>query len=541
MACVNGSAASLLQPNASRRCEPIERSAAPPVPPVYADARPLGALGSWNPCCNCFFSSLPDALIASEIFSHLSRSELGTASAVCSRFSFLAESPVLHRKIETGAPVSGTGLLQLLSQGRHQHTVSLRSTLKVESHDDCAALDDCSTLDFPRLTDLDLSGSKHAVGDSIATFVSRNSASLRRLNLDGVTGLSDAHLTTIFAGCSSLRHLSVAHCPQLSDTALHSLAASPCASSLLSLNLTGCSGMTGTGLMSALVEASTPRPENTRSRAASMSTWKNCEEDAGLRLLPSHGVTTSPSPSSVFSGSGSGSAGSVTLRLRHLRIRGLSHVNDPLLVAIAKCAPLLCELDAGAANPFGSSKPSPGCSDDSGAGVASTSTVTRHGLNAIARRCRGLLVLRLQGRSDISDDGIAEAVTLLPHLTTLDLRGCRRVAGGTVAALCAPSLLQRSLVELRLCGAHGTTDAHVGALACALPRLSLFDLSGCKSLSLAALRGVARQMGGGAASDQGVRARPTLWIGGIPSVLTAAGAAGGVASLFPRGVVARMF
>lgn len=79
---------------------------------------PLGQPGQWNPCCNCFFSSLPDSLLTSEILSYLTVPEKLVAASVSSRFNFLVEnSPSLWKHIQVSCtPASGIGLQRLLQR-----------------------------------------------------------------------------------------------------------------------------------------------------------------------------------------------------------------------------------------------------------------------------------------------------------------------------------------------------------------------------------------------------------------------------------------
>lgn len=67
----------------------------------YSGWTPLnqGSGGRWNPCCSCYFRSLPDSLIEKEIFSFLDLRSLLSASAVCTRWNYLAEQPHLWRTL----------------------------------------------------------------------------------------------------------------------------------------------------------------------------------------------------------------------------------------------------------------------------------------------------------------------------------------------------------------------------------------------------------------------------------------------------------
>ena len=235
-----------------------QSTAPPPSSPRYAGGLTLGSGGSWNPCCSCHFSALPDALIAAEIFACLTRTELvAVVPAVCTRWAFVAESPVLHRRIAADTPTTGRGLLRLISDGRGAHVGALRvRRLRVDSPADAAALGSAAVLPLPRLIDLDLSGSKHADGDALAAFVVCHAGRLRRLVLDGVTCLTDEHVCRIIgAAGGGLRHLSLARCPHLTDAVLGRLGDGACSPRLLSLNVGGCVGMSGDGVALFLMRA----------------------------------------------------------------------------------------------------------------------------------------------------------------------------------------------------------------------------------------------------------------------------------------------
>ena len=250
-------------------------------------------------------------------------------------------------------------------------------------------------------------------------------------------------------------------------------------------------------------------------------------------------------------------------KLRRLLVRGVRGLTDTLLLAVAATSPLLTELDAGHSNPFGRPAPLPltvpprlqqqpqqqlhpadpaapllsrtVISDSGGRSVGdgialpaptpsyltglasahppppSTSDVSDVGLAAVASACRGLTILRLQGRSGLTDGGVARSLALLPHLSSIDLRGCRDVGADTLAVLSGGGLWVGSgrstrqpppLRELNLAGCGRIDDGMLVRFSqsvaqargeCGRRRLLSLDVSGCYTLSLEVLRGVAAQ------------------------------------------------
>jgi len=90
----------------------------------------LGQPGTWNPCCNCFFSALPDTLISNEIFTYLNLSEKLHLASTSSRFNYIIENtPKLWKEIKVlYTPSSGIGLQRLLQRkGENIQSLILRN------------------------------------------------------------------------------------------------------------------------------------------------------------------------------------------------------------------------------------------------------------------------------------------------------------------------------------------------------------------------------------------------------------------------------
>lgn len=376
-----------------------------------------------------------------------------------------------------------------------------------------------------RLGRLDVSGSKHADPAALTEFISAHGTTLRTLVLDGVASVRDEHIKAIVTSCTALRSLSVAGCTSLTDASLAALASSPCAGRLHALNINGCQGMTGHGLQQFIVASA-------RSR----------------RQEPSYGT--------------------VANRLRSVEARGIhpSGVCDVLLYTLTQATPSLETLDLTHADPFGystagllksvqqgcaqPSAPSPSMSSSrngsKGAADAlegmvcppsdlalSPALITDAGLRLLAGHAGGLKVLRLGGHAALTDTGAASAVSRLPLLSALDLRGCRGVGDGLLQAMAKGG--HARIAELRLTHSSRLTDAGLSALHqadFALRSLRVLDIAGCKAVSFPGLQRLVHAWGDTAAKAlqeaQGaeLRVAPALYVGGIPAVRKAVQASG---------------
>lgn len=546
----------------------------------------------WSPCCNCFFSAIPDALLL-EIFRYLPVRDRLTAAGVCTRWNYVAESPALWRGVDVQgaalrAPASCAGLVRLLSrQSGSVTTLKLRklgppalddvdydgnrdaspshmaflgapaggcdgsgsvpaaataeekggeagggsaSPSSSSSSSSPAAFPLASLPHFTRLVDLDLSGSVtlDALG-AVLPFILAHRSSLRSLTLDGMADLSDDVFCRIVAACPGLQRISVAGCRELTDASLLALTeplpASPSqggneddddddcavedtppprATRLTELVVRGCWRMTEAGLLAVVAAAAgLPHP------AAAAATAHAAAAPASPSSLP---------PSFFSNGQWHLSnyySATPSSRLRVLDVRGVRGVSDTLLLALARWAPRLSTLDAGDADPFGttflaaarsaaSGRGSSGAlalaaplatpaddaaaADDAAFATAlcappSSWTVTDAGLSALANAAGGLTSLRLAGRGGLSDAGVAGVLSRLPQLEVLDLRGC--LAVGDRAAAAAARWCGGALRELRLTGSRALSPRGFAALTAARPlrRLALLDTSGCAQLA----------------------------------------------------------
>jgi hypothetical protein len=297
-----------------------------------------------------------------------------------------------------------------------------------------------------RLASLDLSGSKRADPCSVSAFVAAHGPSLRRLALDGVVTLTDAHLVaTILPACPNLTHLSLAHCPGLTDDTLRALAASPCARTLVSLRLTGCTGLTGEGVKAVLV--------------------------AGAE------------------GATAGQA-----RMRNLELREVRGLTDVTLESIVTHCPRLGALDCSSGDPFaGGAAPIATVSSANNAGPLDPTAITDAGVSALLLALPDLRTLRVGGHAGVGDGSLASFVHLAPSLETLDVRGCKGVGDATLVAVAAACPRVR---ELRLFGCGSVTDAGLAALA-SLRSLETLDVFGCRNLTAEGLRRLVEALAGG--------------------------------------------
>jgi hypothetical protein len=298
-----------------------------------------------------------------------------------------------------------------------------------------------------RLASLDLSGSKRADPCSVSAFVAAHGPSLRRLALDGVVTLTDAHLVaTILPACPNLTHLSLAHCPGLTDDTLRALAASPCARTLVSLRLTGCTGLTGAGVKAVLVAAA----------------------------------------------EGATAAGAA--RMRNLELRGVRGLTDVTLESIVAHCPRLGALDCSSGDPFaGGAAPIAAVSSANNAGPLDPTAITDAGVSALLLALPDLRTLRVGGHAGVGDGSLASFVHLAPSLETLDVRGCKGVGDATLVAVAAACPRVR---ELRLFGCGSVTDAGLAALA-SLRSLETLDVFGCRNLTAEGLRRLVEALAGG--------------------------------------------
>ena len=423
--------------------------------PTFPGTQARGLPGRWNACCSCPFSALPDDLVT-HMLEFLDRRSLLTASGVCSRFNFLVEQPFVWRRLAltnggavddaAGAPCSGIGLARLLERQSRSASVEVLDVPRLTLGADAAATAKAlAALRLPRLQEVDVSGALASLVDAasgigaaaLRSFLVAHAPQLTRLVLDGAVSLNDGDVAAVLAAAPRLKHLSLVGCAQLTDAALAPLL---------------------------------------------LQQQQQQQAGAGVPPTPNPNIVYPPPRLSVLRVNGcirltgatlAGVARTCAGRLRVLEARGVPGIGDAVLTAIASTSPSLSQLDIGRSDPFGASRAPPGCVGGS---------LSCAGLRALASRCRGLTVLRMQGLAAIGDDDIAAAVGCLDQLAVLDARGCRGLGAKTVRALATGAAAAR-LVELRLFNCDLVGDEELKMIGKAMRRLETLDIYGCRRAS----------------------------------------------------------
>jgi len=192
-------------------------------------------------------------------------------------------------------------------------------------------------------------------------------------------------------------------------------------------------------------------------------------------------------------------------KLRRLYARGVKSIGDNLMNTLSTFCPLLEEVDLSCESPFGDE----------------TATISDSGLSIFASALGNTIrIFRIQGHTMITDIGLANAISQLPRLEILDVRGCRNVGDQTASALA--SFCSSRIHEVRLFGTSLSDIGllKLGSILCRLGSLlpEIIDLFGCKKLTYEGVRifietlSIASQSN---ISNLSVRIPTIVYVGGI--------------------------
>lgn len=400
-----------------RHCPPSDH------PPIYPGARPLSSrISTWNPCCDCLFSALPDALIYKSILPCLDFNSLSTARLVSTRWNFNCDRPSLWSKVRVHANHPLPPPSSLSRHPIHHFKLCDDDELQVASPRSPASRLLISLQPQPELQALDVSGATSLDLNCLISSLQVASHRLTSLSL-GRTLLTDEHLTLILALTGArLKYLDLNSCPLLTDAPFMDLNC-PC---LTFLSLSGCSRVTCTGIMPA-VRGSSPS-------------------------------------------------------LTRLQLRGVAHVCSALFKFIAVTATQLRLLDIGSRNALGIAGSS--CSVTAAEVQVVTSAASRLEVLALAGRfrledvplslalqsCASLTRLDLRGCRLVGSSTLRALGEHCPVLTDLNLSHCTAVRDDDLKGL-HPLAALRSL-DITSCNALNLKPVADAAHACtALTRM----------------------------------------------------------------------
>lgn len=191
--------------------------------------------------------------------------------------------------------------------------------------------------------------------------------------------------------------------------------------------------------------------------------------------------------------------------LRRLYARGVKGMGDNLMKILSTNCPILEEVDLSCETPFGDE----------------TAIISDGGVSIFASALGNTIrVFRIQGHTMITDIGLANAISQLPRLEILDVRGCRHVGDQTASALA--NFCTSRIQEVRFFGTS-LTDIGLVKLESILCRIGsvlpeIIDLFGCKKLTYEGVRiflqtlSIASQSN---ISNMSVRIPTILYVGGI--------------------------
>jgi hypothetical protein len=162
------------------------------------------------------------------------------------------------------------------------------------------------------------------------------------------------------------------------------------------------------------------------------------------------------------------------------------------------------ELDISNENPFGTSE----------------SSISDRGLYSLASALADKLrTLRIQGHVQVTDAGLASALSMLPLIEVIDTRGCRLVGDLSASALSESKGRKGLLREVRFFGSSLTDDGlqMLASVLCRDPSLiEIVDLFGCKKLTFEGVQTFVESLSiSRSSSSNKVRPNTTICLGGI--------------------------
>lgn len=253
-------------------------------------------------------------------------------------------------------------------------------------------------------------------------------SSLASLSIASCAGLTDLSLEAVAKGCSTLKQISIRNCPLASDNGL--LAFSKAAESLESLHLEDCNWVTLSGLICAL--------SNLSSKLRSLSLVK-C---MSLKDLPFRGNPEIQCTS-----------------LRSLSIKNCPGFGGSSLAILGKMCPSLKQID-----------------------LSGLYGMTDEGILSLLENCvSGLVKVNLSGCINVSDESIQAIARLHGEtLKVLNLDGCRKITDMSLSAIANSCPLLHDL-DVSNCG---VTDSGIASLSCSEElNLQILSISGCSKIS----------------------------------------------------------
>lgn len=177
--------------------------------------------GHWNPCCNCFFSALPDDFIIEEMLSYLSHYELIQVMTVCRRWLHLTHDQRLWSSVNS---------LQLQKQTLYSHALKHYSFMmqRLNIHDQIG-FEISQQFHFPKLTSLTLHHNKASSAKLISFLQQCNSVielSIPRSQVDvpffetGVQLFPQLQILNIH-GCTGVKDDSIQYLKKLGEVCVN--------------------------------------------------------------------------------------------------------------------------------------------------------------------------------------------------------------------------------------------------------------------------------------------------------------------------------